>query len=239
MYFELDMLVYVLFIAAMIFSIYAQVRVSSTYRKYSNIPCGRGESAATVARRMLNSAGIYDVRIERVPGNLTDHYDPRTNVLRLSDAVFDNSSAAAIGVAAHEAGHAVQYAENYFPVKLRRALVPITNFASRASWILIMLGVLITAFSATVSFGYYVLLFGIGLFGVTTLFQLVTLPCEFNASARAIRYLDGSGVYSQEDVGAAKKVLWAAAMTYVAALAVSALQLLRLLLIVAGNRRRR
>lgn len=238
MYFGLDMLVYALFILAIVFSIYAQVRVSSTYRKYSNIPCGRGESASAVARRMLDAGGLHHVRIERVPGNLTDHYDPRSNVLRLSDAVFDNSSAAAIGVAAHEAGHAMQYAESYFPVKLRSALVPVTNFASRASWLLIMLGVLITAFSMTVSFGYYVLLFGVGLFGVTTLFQLVTLPCEFNASGRAVRYLEGSGVYSREDVSAAKKVLWAAAMTYVAALAVSALQLLRLLLLVNSRRRR-
>ena len=129
MYYGVDIALYGLFILAVILALYAQIRVNGAYRKYSQIPCGRGEGAAAVARRMLDAGGLHYVRIERVPGNLTDHYDPRTNVLRLSDGVYDNSSAAAIGIAAHEAGHAMQYAENYFPVRLRTALVPITNFA--------------------------------------------------------------------------------------------------------------
>ena len=237
MYFDIDFILYGLFIVAIGLSVYAQIKVSGAFRRYSSVLCYRGGNASEVARRMLDRNGLHNVRIERVRGNLTDHFDPRTNTLRLSDTVYDNPSAAAIGVAAHEVGHAIQHAEGYFPIRLRSALVPITSFASRTAWLFIMIGVLITAFSMTVSFGYYVLLAGVGLFAVTTAFQLVTLPCEFNASARAMEYLEASGSYSGDELFAARKMLSAAAMTYVAALAVSAIQLLRLLLLV--NRRRR
>jgi Zn-dependent membrane protease YugP len=183
---------------------------------------------------ILNNNGLSDVRIERVRGNLSDHYDPKSNVLRLSDTVYGNRSAAAIGVAAHEAGHAIQHAQGYAPVVLRSKMVPITSFASRFTWILIMIGILISGFAGLL--GYYVLHIGIALFAVTTLFQLVTLPCEFDASKRALREMENTGLYSRGELAVSRKVLSAAAMTYVAALLVSVLQLARLLLSV--NRRR-
>lgn len=237
MYYEF--IIFPLFILAIIFSLYAQIKISSTYKKYSKFYTRAGRNATDIAKMMLSDAGIYDVFIGRVRGNLTDHFDPRSNTLALSDTTYASTSAAAIGVAAHEAGHAIQHAEGYFPIKLRSALVPVTNFASRMSWIFIMLGILITGFAASVEFGYYVLLAGVGLFGVTTLFQLVTLPCEFNASHRAITAIRASGLYSDDEISAAKKVLSAAAMTYIAATFASAVQLLRLLLIVFGRSGRR
>ena len=180
---------------------------------------------------ILSSKGLYDVRIERVQGNLTDHYDPRENVLRLSDSVYSSSSAAAVGVAAHEAGHAIQHAEGYLPIVVRSKLVPITNFASRISWIVILLGAVMSLFAAMSDIGYLVVMAGIALFSVTALFQLVTLPCEFNASKRALDCLKESGWYSDKELAASKKVLSAAAMTYVAALFVTVIQVLRLLAI--------
>lgn len=233
-YYQTEIALYFLFIAAVILTVYAQIKVSTTFKRFSHVYTGRGMTAAEVARRMLNDNGLSHVRIERVGGNLTDHYSPREEVLRLSDSVYDSSSASAVGVAAHEAGHAIQYSENYFPVKLRSALVPVTNFASRGTWILIFLGVLF--YYTTI--GYYLMLVGVGLFAVTTLFQLVTLPCEFDASKRALASLEATGNYTRQELRASKKVLSAAALTYVAALLVSVLQLLRLVVRFSGRRRR-
>lgn len=234
-----ELITYPLFILAILFSLYAQIKISSTYRKYASFYTRAGRNATDIAKMMLSDAGIYDVSIGRVYGNLTDHYDPRSNTLALSDTTYASTSAAAIGVAAHEAGHAIQHAEGYFPIRLRGALVPVTNFASKTSWLLIMIGALITAFAYDSNIGYYALLAGIGLFAVTTLFQLVTLPCEFNASRRAITAIRASGLYSSDEIQAARKVLNAAAMTYIAATFVSAIQLLRLLLLVTGRNSRR
>ena len=236
----LNFTLYPLFILALAVSLFAQIKVQTTFNKYSRIATGRGHSAAEAARMILNANGLYNVRIERVRGNLTDHYDPRTNVLRLSDSVYSSNSAAAVGVAAHEAGHAVQHAVGYYPIKIRSALVPITSFASRISWLVILLGVLFSALSEIDGeLGYYIILVGIGLFSTTALFQLVTLPCEFNASARAMKELRESGVYTEDELTASRKVLSAAAMTYVAALFVSVVQIIRLLAIFAGGRRRK
>ena len=232
----LEPVIYALFIGAIILSIYAQFKVSGTFRKYSSSYTFAGRTGAEVARTVLSDNSVYGVQIARVRGNLTDHFDPRNNTLALSDGVYASSSTSAIGVAAHEAGHAVQHSIGYFPVKLRSALVPVTGFASRTSWLFIMLGVLLFSFT---DLGYYVLLCGIALFAVTTAFQLVTLPCEFDASRRALAALRATGAYSDAELRETKKVLTAAAMTYVAAMLVSALQLLRLLLILSrGNRRR-
>jgi Zn-dependent membrane protease YugP len=228
---------YPAFILAILFSFYAQIKVSKTFRRYANFHTQRGRMAADVAKNILTSNGIHNVSVERVPGNLTDHYDPRAKVLRLSDSVFSSSSASAIGVAAHEAGHAVQHAVGYLPIKIRTSLVPITNFASRMSWIVILLGALISLFAYTSNIGYYMVMGGIALFSVTALFQLVTLPCEFNASKRALVALRQSGNYTKEELAASKEVLTAAALTYVAALFVTVIQVLRLLTIY-GRRRR-
>ena len=220
-----DFILYILFILAIGLTFFAQIKVSSTFNKYSRVSTGRGQTAAEAARMILNKNGLGGVRIERVGGNLTDHYDPRSNTLRLSDSVYDSTSAAAVGVAAHEAGHAIQHAEGYIPIRIRSSLVPITNFASRSTWILILLG----AIFYYTEIGYMLIMVGIGLFAVTTLFQLVTLPCEFDASNRAMEALDSSGWYTSGELRAAKRVLSAAALTYVAALLVSVLQLLRLI----------
>ena len=227
-------LFYPLFAVAILISVYAQFKVSTTFRKYSRVATASGRTAAQVAREILDRNGLRNGGRERVGGHLSDHYDPRANVLRLSDSVYSSPSAAAIGVAAHEAGHAIQHAEEYLPIRVRSRLVPITNFASRASWIFIFLGILLYGLSVL---GDWVLLIGVGLFAVTTLFQLVTLPCEFNASRRALSAMDGMGYFSRRELSDAKRVLSAAAMTYVAALIVSILQLLRYLTLL--NRRRR
>lgn len=220
-----DVILYILFLAAIATAVYAQFKVNSTFKRYSRVPTGRGQTAAEAARMILNSNGLHGVRIERVGGNLTDHFDPRSNVLRLSDSVYDSTSAAAVGVAAHEAGHAVQHAVGYLPIRLRGALVPITNIASSSTWIFIILGV----FFYYTDIGYILITIGIGLFAVTTLFQLVTLPCEFDASNRAMRALESCGWYSSSELRASRQVLSAAALTYVASLLVSLLQLLRLI----------
>ena len=232
-----EFFLYPAFIIAILVSFYAQIKVSTTFNKYSRVSTFRGKTAAEAAQMILSSKGLYGVRIERVPGNLTDHYDPRSNVLRLSDAVYSSSSAAAIGVAAHEAGHAIQHAEGYLPIAIRSKLVPVTNFASRMSWIVILLGSLMIVFSGVSDIGYTVVMAGIGLFSVTAVFQLVTLPCEFNASRRALECLRESGWYSDNELSASRKVLTAAAMTYVAALFVTLMQIFRLLA-VYGRRRK-
>ena len=189
-----------------------------------------GRTAAEVARMILDKNGLYDVTIERVSGNLSDHYDPRSNTVRLSDPVYGSSSVAAIGVAAHEVGHAIQHAESYAPIKLRTAIIPVTNIGASISPVFILLGLVLGS--------YPLAIFGVVLYSLMAVFQLVTLPVEFNASARALKTLDRDAILTRDEVGSAKKVLSAAAMTYVAALIVSLAQILRLLLIVGGGRRR-
>lgn len=227
-------ILYVLFLLTFVFTIVVQIKVSTTFKKYAHVHSAAGRTGAQVARRILDAHGLFDVRIERVHGHLTDHYDPRSRVLRLSDSVHDNASPSAVGVAAHEVGHAIQHAEAYAPVIWRTKLVPMVNFASRFSWIAIMLGVLIMYASSLL--GSYMIMLGIILFAATTLFHLVTLPCEFNASRRALTELELSGWYSSGELGMSKQVLRAAALTYVAALAMSLIQLLRLLRMFANRR---
>lgn len=231
MFFDVYYLVLVL--PAVIFAMWASSRVNRTFRTYSQQLSSRHLTGADAARRVLDANGLHHVRIERVSGNLTDHYDPRTNVIRLSDSVYDNASTAAIGVAAHEAGHAIQYAVHYAPIKLRAAIIPITNFGSMLAMPLILIGLLFVSGDLGVQLAYA----GIGCFALSTLFQLVTLPTEFNASRRALAALEQGHLLSEPEMEGARKTLWAAAMTYVAALAVSLAQLLRLLLLVGGRRR--
>ena len=224
----------VLVLPAVIFSIWASAKVNSTFKKYSYVRPDSGMTGAEAARRVLDANGLYNVRIERISGNLTDHFDPRTNVIRLSDSVYGVSSAAAIGVAAHEAGHAVQYAKSYFPLKLRNAIIPITNLGSRLAIPLILLGLLFSSMGSQFIYEAYA---GIICFALSTIFQLLTLPTEFNASKRALASIKNSELLYGRDLDAAKEVLSAAAMTYVAALAVSVMQLLHLISIVGGRRR--
>lgn len=226
---------YLIILPAFIFALWASARVNTTFKKYSRLHCMSGYTGAMAARTVLDKNGLQHVRIEHIQGNLTDHFDPRDNVIRLSDSVYNSTSAAAIGVACHEAGHAVQHAENYLPIKIRQALVPITNVGSQIGIWLFFIGVLLTYFSSTFVFLAYV---GIALFSFTALFQLVTLPTEFNASSRALKAINDTGILDPEAQKGAKKVLGAAALTYVAALAVSLSQILRLLVILAGTRRR-
>jgi Zn-dependent membrane protease YugP len=229
---------YFLFLLAIVIAMVSQVRVSTMFHRYSRVQTASGRRAEEIALEMLRSAGLYDVRVERVSGHLTDHYDPAARVLRLSDGVYGERTAAAIGVAAHEAGHAIQHAEGYAPLRFRTSLVPIASFASNASWILILIGSLIMSFVGLFGgIGYYLMLAGIGLFSMTTLFQLVTLPCEFDASRRALASMERMCYFSPRELSDSKKVLSAAAMTYVASLLVSILQLLRLLLLIRRNDR--
>lgn len=195
-----------------------------------------GMTGAEAARRVLDANGLYNVRIEHIRGNMTDHFDPRTNVIRLSDSVYGVSSISAIGVASHEAGHAVQYAKGYAPLKLRNAIIPITNIGSRLAMPLIILGILFAGLGEQFIYVAYV---GIACFALSTLFQLLTLPTEFDASRRALMSMESYGLLYGDELDGAKKVLSAAAMTYIAALTVSVMQLLRLIIIVGGNDRRR
>ena len=219
----------ILLIPAMIFSLIAQAMVKSTFSKYSNVRNGRGLTGAEAARAILDRNGLSNVRIEHIGGELTDHYDPRANVIRLSDSVYNSTSVAAVGVAAHEAGHAVQYAENYFPIKVRNSIIPVTRFGSSLSTPLVLLGIIFS--------WDFLITAGILLFCAVVLFQAVTLPVEFNASGRALRTLRDSCILEEDEVKEAKKVLTAAAMTYVAAMVSALLSLLRLILI--SNRRKR
>ena len=212
---------------AVLFATWASMNVNSTFSKYSKVISNSGYTANDVVRRILDANGLYDVKIEHIQGNLTDHYDPKANVIRLSDATYDSRSAAAIGVAAHEAGHAVQHAVGYKPIKLRMAIIPICNIGSMLAMPLILIGILAS---------YPPLCYlGILAFALATVFQLVTLPVEFNASKRAVAILENAHM-SDEDLEASRKVLTAAALTYVAALAVSLANLLRLIILVSGNR---
>lgn len=226
---------YLILLPALFFSLWASARVNSTFKKYSSLYSRSGYTAAMACRAVLDKNGLYDVRIEHIRGNLTDHYDPRENVIRLSDSVYNSTSAAAIGVACHEAGHAVQHAENYLPIKIRQAIIPLTNFGSSVGLIIFIFGVLLTAISTQYIFVAYI---GIALFSMTAVFQLVTLPTEFNASKRAIVSIREAGILNDAELDGAEHVLKAAALTYVAALAASLSQVLRLLLILGRNNRR-
>ncbi len=228
-----DMTYVVLVLPCILFSLWASSRVNSTFRKYSSQLSRRHITGAQAAQRVLSGNGVSGVRIERVSGNLTDHYDPRTNIIRLSDSVYDSTSTAAIGVACHEAGHAVQYAQQYAPIKLRAAIIPITNIGSRLAMPLILLG-LVLSFLGDVSYTFVYL--GIACFGLSLVFQLITLPVEFNASRRAMAAIESAELLTQEEQQGAKKTLQAAALTYVAATAVALSQLLRLLMLF-GRRR--
>ncbi len=234
--FYIDWTYIILVLPFVILSMIASAAVESSFKKYSGVYSRRGMTAAEAARRVINDNGVTDVSIERVRGHLTDHFDPKTKTIRLSENVYDSSSVASIGVACHEAGHAVQHAVGYVPIKLRNAIVPITNIGSKLSIPLVMLGIVLSYFGEAYSMIAYI---GVALFGLCVLFQLITLPTEFNASRRAIKALGTSGILYDDEIGGAKKVLTAAAMTYVAALAVTVMQLLRLLIIVASSTNRR
>ena len=217
----------IILIPAIIFTMYAQSKVNSNFRRYSNIRNARNMTGAEAARRMLDANGLTNVQIEQTRGSLTDHYDPRKRVLRLSQSVYGVNSIAAVSVACHEAGHAVQHAESYKPLKVRNSIVPLVNFASSLTWPLVILGIILLAN------GSYMgdLLFNIGVITMLAviLFHTVTLPVEFNASSRALKQMDELGIIAEEENTGAKKVLRAAAMTYVAALATAIANLLRIL----------
>ena len=220
---------WILIVPSLLLALWAQMMVSSNFKKYSQVYNRRGYTGADAARMILDSNGLYHVRIERVSGNLTDHYDPKAEVIRLSDSVYGSASVAAVGVAAHEAGHAVQHATGYLPIKIRSAIIPVTQIGAQLSIPLILLGFL---------FQLKPLVFvGILFYATAALFQLVTLPVEFNASSRAMKVLEQSEMLAGDELAGAGKVLRAAAMTYVAALLTALAQLLRLILIFGGRRR--
>lgn len=228
---------YALLIPAFIFALWAQINVKTTFNRCSRIFTGMTGSAA--ARRILDANGLQNVVIERVHGQLTDHYDPRANVIRLSDSVYDANTAAAVGVAAHEAGHAVQYATGYSAIKLRAAIIPVCSVGSYAAMPLFVIGLLLSSMNYEGGgIGYYLMIAGIMFYSLAVLFQLVTLPVEYNASRRAMAALSSSGSMGGEELDASGKVLRAAALTYVAALATALLSLFRLILIASGGRRR-
>ena len=231
MYFDWTYIVLVL--PCVLFSLIASSSVNSTFKKYSQQYSRRGITGAQAAERVLRANGVHGVQITRVSGNLTDHFDPKANVIRLSDSVYGSTSTAAIGVACHEAGHAVQYAQSYAPIKLRAAIIPVTNLGSKLAMPLILIGLLLSSFE-NVSYSFVYL--GIACFGLSLVFQLITLPVEFNASRRAIRAIEDGEILTAEEQKGAKKTLTAAAMTYVAATAVALAQLLRLL-VLFGRRR--
>ncbi len=231
-YYGFDWTYLILVLPCFILSIWASARVNSTFRRYSEQLSVRHITGAQAAQQVLAANGVNAVKIEKVAGNLTDHYDPKANVIRLSENVYDSTSTAAIGVACHEAGHAVQYAHSYGPIKLRAAIIPVTNFGSKLALPLILLGVLL---SARIGGSYALVYLGIACFGLSLIFQLITLPVEFNASRRALASIRDSNILTGEEIQGAEKTLSAAALTYVAATAVSAAQLLRLLLIFGGR----
>lgn len=221
---------FILVVPALLVSMWAQFKVKSTFAKYSDKRVASGMTGASASQYIQQVNGIR-TGLEPVAGELSDHFDPRTNTIRLSQSVYEKDTVAAVGVAAHETGHALQHAEKYVPVRIRTGMVPITNFAAGISPVLILAGIIM---------GYSVLAYaGIALFSVATLFQLVTLPVEFNASSRAVAALENSGQFTQEELDGVRKVLTAAALTYVASLLVSLMSLLRLILVVSGRGRRR
>jgi Zn-dependent membrane protease YugP len=234
--FYIDWMYIVLVLPAVIFSLLMSGLVNSSFKKYSNVFSSKGITADAAARLVLEQNGVNGVKIERVSGKLTDHFDPRTNIIRLSETVYDSTSVAALGIACHEAGHAVQHAKHYLPVKIRTAIVPITNIGSRLAMPLILIGILLSYLG---EFYSYIAYLGVALFGLCVIFQLITLPTEFNASRRAINAIKEGNILTPDESIGAKKVLIAAALTYVAALAVTAMQFLRLFLLVAGSGNRR
>ena len=223
---------YSLVLIGLLLCLAASARVRSTYAKYGRVRSRSGLTGREAAEQILRSAGIYDVRIEHVSGNLTDHFDPGNRVLRLSDATYQSASVAAVGVAAHECGHAIQHSRGYAPLKIRSAIVPVANFGSAIAWPLILLGLLFNSHSS-----YLLIQIGILAFSFAVLFQLVTLPVEFNASRRAVQILGESGMLLPDELSMTKKVLRAAALTYVAGAASAILQLLRIILLTGGRRR--
>ena len=223
---------YIFVLVGLIICLAASAKMRSTFSKYSRVRNHWGMTGREAAEQVLHRAGIYDVRVEHISGNLTDHYDPRSKVLRLSDATYNSTSVAAVGVAAHECGHAVQHATGYVPLKLRSSLVPAANFGSSIAWPLILIGLLINGQSSALFLNL-----GILAFSLAVLFQIVTLPVEFNASSRALHLLSGNGMLYEDEVRSVRKVLTAAALTYVAGAASAILQLLRIILI--SNSRRR
>lgn len=223
-YYGIDIYYFILILPAFIISLFAQIKVSSTFSKYSKTINMSGLTGAKAAEKVLHTHGVYGVKIERIRGNLTDHFDPRGNVIRLSDSVYDSTSVSAIGVAAHEAGHAVQYAQSYAPIKIRNSILPVVNFGSKFSFIAIFLGLILS--------NNILIYVGIALFSLSTLFQLLTLPVELNASKRAMETIRGQALLSDHEAKGARKVLTAAAMTYIAAVIMSLAQLLRLVLLV-------
>ncbi len=229
-YYGLDW-TYILVLIGAVLSLIASAKVNSTFNKYSRVRSMSGMTGAEAAQRILNQNGIYDVAVEHVRGNLTDHYDPKNKILRLSDATYSSNSVAAIGVAAHECGHALQHNDEYLPLKIRSAIVPAANIGSRLGIPIILLGVILGS-------NYFLIELGIWVFSLAVLFQIVTLPVEFNASSRAMAMMERYGILSGDELRSTKKVLSAAAMTYVAAATSSILQLLRLVLLFGGNRRR-
>lgn len=240
-YYYFDWSYLVLVVPALLFSLWASARVNSTFKKYSAMRNARGMTGAEAARAVLNANGVTDVRIEYVPGNLTDHYDPKNKVIRLSQDVYDAATPAAVGVAAHEAGHAAQYAAHYLPIRIRAAIIPATNLGSKLSVPLIILGLLLPGlriFAPYTEFFNLIAWIGVACYSLCVLFQLVTLPTEFNASRRAVAAIERCGLLLPEEQQGAKKVLKAAALTYVAALSASLAQLLRLIIIVGGRQRR-
>ena len=234
-YYGFDWTYVYLVLPCLLLSLWASAHVNSTFKKYSAQYSRRGITGADAAARVLSANGVRGVRIEHISGDLTDHYDPRTNVIRLSDNVYGSTSTAAIGVACHEAGHAVQYAQGYAPIKLRSAVIPLTNFGSRLAMPLILIGLLFSSMGQLSNFFIYL---GIACFGLSLVFQLVTLPVEFNASRRALDAIAQAGILSEDEQVGARKTLTAAALTYVAATAAALAQLLRLL-VLFGNRNRR
>lgn len=234
-YYGFDMTYLILVLPCILLSLWASANVKSTFNRYSSQFSSRRITGADAARRVLAANGVHGVRIERISGNLTDHFDPTTNVIRLSDSVYDATSTAAIGVACHEAGHAVQYAQHYAPIKLRAAVIPITNIGSKLAMPLILLGIVLSFLG---DMSYFFVYLGIAAFGLSLVFQLITLPVEFNASRRAMDAIASSDILTAEEQKGARKTLTAAALTYVAATAVALAQLLRLILIFGGRRRR-
>ncbi len=229
-YYGLDW-TYILVLIGAVLSLIASAKVNSTFNKFSRVRSMSGMTGAEAAQRILHQNGIYDVAVEHVRGNLTDHYDPKNKILRLSDATYSSNSVAAIGVAAHECGHALQHNDEYLPLKIRSAIVPAANIGSRLGIPIILLGVILGS-------NYFLIELGIWVFSLAVLFQIVTLPVEFNASSRAMAMMERYGILSGDELRSTRKVLSAAAMTYVAAAASSILQLLRLVLLFGGNRRR-
>jgi len=227
---------YLLVLIGVVICMMASAKVKSTVAKYSGYRSASGLTGAEAAEEMLRRAGLYDVKVRHVSGNLTDHYDPRTKTVNLSDPVYGSASVAAVGIACHECGHAIQHSKAYFPLNFRAALVPVANFGSTLSWPMIILG-LVLGGMRTSGIGYFLIEAGIACFALAVLFHLVTLPVEFNASRRAMAMIHETGMLTEQESHATRKVLTAAALTYVASAAAAILQLLRLLIIFGGRRR--